>query len=99
MDSINISLGMVEATVSEITDSINERIIEGAKDSKEEIINLIEDSSGAFIDSLKEAVEREVRLIEDIGNLLIAATKYVESAAEAFTEVDQSYDFNKFMLP
>lgn len=99
MDSINISLGMVEATVSEIVDSINERIIERAKSSKGEIINLIEDSSGEFIDSLKEEVEREVRLIEDIGNLLIAAAKYVESAAESFTEVDRSYDFSKIMLP
>lgn len=99
MDSINISLEMVELTASEIEGSINERIIEGAKDSKDKIINLIEDSSGAFIDSLKEEVEREVRLVEDIGNLLIAAAKYVESAAESFTEVDRSYDFSKLMLP
>lgn len=95
MDSVSINMSSTKSAVSEIENIINREVIGEAKKSTKRIINSIEESSGEFIDSLKEEVKREEELIGGIGNLLIAVAKYVQSAAETFADVDQMYSITK----
>ena len=95
MDSVSINMSSTKSAVSEIENIINSEVIGEAKKSTKRIINSIEESSGEFIDSLKEEVKREEELIGGIGNLLIAVAKYVQSAAETFADVDQIYSITK----
>lgn len=95
MDSISISRSNTESKVSEITGKIRTEIIEAAKASKKTIIDVIERSSGEFIDSLAEEMEREEKIIREAGELLIAVAEYIHSAATAFADVDQKYSTSK----
>lgn len=95
MDSISISRSNTESKVSEITGKIRTEIIQEAKTSKKTIIDVIERSSGEFIDSLAEEMEREERIIREAGELLIAVAEYIQSAAAAFADVDQKYSTSK----
>lgn len=95
MDSISISRSNTETAVSEIVSKIETEIIGAARTSRDKILGAAERSSGEFMDSLKEEVVREVSLIEEVGNLLIAVAKYVQSAAAAFADVDQTYSASK----
>lgn len=95
MDSISISRSNTESMVSNFISQIETEVMEAAEESRKTIIDAIDRSSGEFIDSLKEEVEREVELISEVGELLIAVTKYVQSAATAFADVDQIYSTSK----
>lgn len=95
MDNIGISRSNTESAVSEIISKIEIELIEEAEKSKNKILASIEKSSGEFIDSLKVNVEREVEIINEMGELLIAIAKYIQSAAVAFEEVDQAYKISK----
>lgn len=95
MDSISISRGNTESAVSEIVSKIETEIIEAAGKSKGKIIDVIERSSGEFIDSLKEEMEREEKIVREAGELLIAVAEYIQLAAAAFSDVDQTYSTSK----
>lgn len=74
-----------------IVDTIQTKIIDASTTSKDTIINAIENSSGDFIESLREEIEQEVASVHAIGELLIALADYVQSASEAFSNVDSKY--------
>ena len=95
MDSISISRGSTESAVSEIISKIETEIIAESEKSKEKILAAIERSSGEFIDSMKEEMEREAGIIRETGELLAAVAKYVQSAAQTFADVDQAYSVSK----
>lgn len=95
MGDISINSGVIDAKVSELVNRIQTEIIDASKESEKRIISVIEDSSGAFIDSLREDVSREAAIMNSTGELLIAVANYINSAADAFTNIDTSYNTSK----
>lgn len=95
MSDISINSGSIENTVSELVSKIQTEIIDAGTSSGNTIISAIENSSGDFIDSLKEEVSSEVDIINSVGELLIAMVNYIQSAAGAFTHVDTTYGVTK----
>lgn len=95
MDSINISRTNTESAVSEIINKVQREVIDAGTMSGNQIINTIENSAGDFADSLKEEMEREIKIIKEAGELLIAMADYIRSAATAFEEADHAYNTSK----
>lgn len=95
MDSISISRNNTESAVSEIINKIRTDVIDAGKTSGNTIINAVENSAGDFINSLREEVAQEVAIINEVGDLLIAMANYIQSAAEAFANVDDTYNNSK----
>lgn len=95
MGKISIRNTNVEETVLEIVDMIQTDIIDASTASRDTIINTVENSSGDFIESLKEEIAQEAVVINAVGDLLIELAKYIQSAAEAFASVDTSYKSSK----
>ena len=95
MDSISISRSNTENEVSKLAGMVQTEIIDAGAESGNQIINVIDNSTGDFVDSLKEEIEQEVKLIHELGELLIAMTNYIQSAAAAFEDVDHTYNTSK----
>lgn len=95
MDSISISKSNTEEEVSRIIKDVKTHIIEAGQRSGDEIIRTVQFSSGDFIKSLIEEVEEEVMMMNTIGELLIATAEYIQSAADAFADVDNTYNISK----
>lgn len=95
MSDISISSGSIEATVADIISKIQTEIIDKGTESGNAIVAVIENSSGDFINSLKETVTNETNVISSVGELLIAMANYIQAAADAFAYVDAAYDSSK----
>lgn len=95
MDSISISRSNTESAVTGLVSRIQTHIIDGSKTAGDMIINEAELSAGDFIDALKEEVEQEVKMMKTVGELLISIANYIQSAATAFSEVDDRYNISK----
>lgn len=95
MDSISISRSGTESAVSGLISRIQTHIINKSKTAGDTIINAAELSSGDFIDALKEEVGQEVMIMNSVGELLIEMANYIQSAADAFSEVDDTYNTSK----
>lgn len=95
MSDISISSGSIEATVADIISKIQTEIIDKGTESGNAIVAVIENSSGDFINSLKETVTKETTVISSVGELLIAMANYIQAAADAFAYVDAAYDSSK----
>lgn len=95
MGDINIIIGNTESAVTELITKIQTDIIGAAQTSKDNIMNAVVDSSGDFIDSLINEVEKETEIINEVGELLIAAANYIQSAADTFASVDAMYNTSK----
>lgn len=92
MSDISINIGSVQSSVTEIVNKIQTDIIDASATSQTTIINAIENSSGDFIESLKEEVKEEVAVINLVGELLISMANYIQSAANEFNIVDSIYN-------
>lgn len=95
MDSISISRSNTESTVSGLISRIQTYIIDESEIDEKTIINTVELSAGDFIDALKEEVKQEVKMMNSVWELLIAVAEYIQSAAAAFSEVDDRYNTSK----
>ena len=91
MSSIKVSRVAVDNAILEIVGTVQTEIIDASAASRDRIFNTIENSSGDFIESLKEEIAQEVMTIHAVGELLIALANYTQSAAEAFSGVDMKY--------
>ena len=95
MDSISISRSNTESAVSELINKIQTEVIDAGTMSGNRVINAIENSAGDFINSLKDEVAQETVIINKVGDLLIAMANYIQSAATAFANVDDTYNNSK----
>lgn len=94
-NNISISSSNTERTVSELINKIQAEIIEAGRTSGDMIVNVVENSAGDFIESLKEEVAQEVSTISLVGELLIAMAEYIQSASVALANVDNTYNNSK----
>ena len=92
MDNIIVVSENVDDTVSAIVQRVQTEIINASAASRDTLFDIIENSSGDFIDSLKTEIIEEVDTINVIGELLIEVANYVQSAAHAFTNVDAAFN-------
>ena len=92
MGDISINSANIESRVSELTRKIQTEIISAGTKSGKAVIDAVENSSGDFIDALKEEVSRETAVINSVGKLLIAMADYVQTAANEFARVDTTYN-------
>lgn len=88
---ININKHFTECMVAEIINKVQTEIIEASRTSEDKIINAAEHSAGDFIESLKNEVAQEAAVINSVGELLIEMANYIQSAANAFVDVDMTY--------
>lgn len=95
MGDISISSSNTERIVMELISKIQTKIIDAGAASGNKIISAAEHSAGDFIGSLKEEAAQEAAVIKLTGELLIAMAEYILSAANAFAEVDETYDISK----
>ncbi len=95
MDSISISKSGTESAVTSLISRIQTDIIDESKRAGDRIINAAERSAGDFIEALQEDVEQEVKMVNAVGELLISIANYIQSAATAFSEVDDRYQVSK----
>ena len=95
MSDISISSNNTEHAVAEIINKIQTEIIEAGRTSGDKIINAAEHSAGEFIESLKNEVAHDAAVINSVGELLIAMANYRQSAANAFANVDMTYNTPK----
>ncbi len=93
--NINIQKSELDNQADHLIRQIQTDIIEYAQQSKEKIENAIENSSGDFMDALKETLSKETKVMEETGEFLIAVIEYVKSAAAGFEELDQQNQQNK----
>lgn len=95
MNDVSINNGNTERAVSEIISKVQTGIIEAGRASESVILSAVERSAGDFIDALKKEVVRETAVLNSVGELLIAVANYVQSAANAFANVDTTYNASK----
>lgn len=95
MSDISISSSNTEQAVAEIINKVQTEIIEAGRTSENRIINAVGHSAGDFIESLKNEVAQEAAVINLVGELLIAMADYIQSAANAFANVDMTYNMPK----
>lgn len=95
MNNLRISKAIVDITVSQFIDNIQTEMIDASETSGNEIINAIENSSGDFINSFMDVVKDEIEILRYTGNFLIETAKYIQSAANAFYDVDEEYRSSK----
>lgn len=95
MSDISVNSGNIETKVSELTDKIQMEIIDAAKKSETTIISAVENSSGDFVDSLKEEVSRETAVMCSVGELLVKMADFIQAAAAEFAKVDTTYNKSK----
>lgn len=92
MSDISINSSNTESVVAEIINKVQTEIIEAGRISGNRIINAAEHSAGEFIESLKNEVAQEAAVINSVGELLIEMANYIQSAANAFSDVDMTYN-------
>lgn len=95
MNDISVNSGNIKTKVSELVSKIQTEIIDAGTKSETAVINVIENSSGDFVDSLKEEVSRETAVICAVGKLLIEMANFIQAAANEFAEVDTTYNQSK----
>lgn len=95
MRDISINSSNTERAVSEIISKIQTEIIEAGQASGNRILGAVEHSAGDFIESLKNEVTRETAIMNSVGELLIAMANYIQSASNAFANVDTMYNASK----
>lgn len=95
MSDISINSSNTEREVSEIISKIQTEIIEGSQASVNVIISAVGHSTGDFIDSLKSEVAQENAIMSSVGELLVAMANYIQSASNAFSNVDTTYNTSK----
>lgn len=98
MANISIDYGKVTGDIDALVKKIQSEIIDASANSRTLIMETVENSSGDFIEALKEEVNQETAIIQEVGELLIAMAQYVQSAADSFAGVDRSYDVQKCMV-
>lgn len=92
MSDISINKRVTERVVAEIINKVQTEIIEASRTSENRIINAVGHSAGDFIESLKNEVAQEAAVINLVGELLIAMADYIQSAANAFENIDMTYN-------
>ena len=92
MSDISINSSNTESAVAEIINKVQTEIIEAGRTSGNMIINAVEHSAGDFVESLKNEVAQETAVINSGGELLIEMANYIQSAANAFANVDMTYN-------
>lgn len=92
MANISIQYGAVAQNLDSLIATIQDEIIDASAKSSELIIAAAENSSGDFIEALKEEVNQEAAVIKETGELLIAMAQYVQSATNSFAGVNRNYN-------
>ncbi len=95
MADIGIKPEEVGSILTDIISRVESEIIEASVDTKNIIIDAIDNSAGDFVTSLTENITKEADTICDIGELLIAIANYIQSATDEFAAVDQSHHTSK----
>lgn len=95
MDSVSINIENLEAEASTIRSDIKFRIHDFSLRIKNDIFNALENSSGDFVDAIKEQVAAESATLIYIGDFLLEIMDYVQSAANALMEVDMQHSTSK----
>lgn len=95
MADIGIKPEEVGSILTDIISRVESEIIESSADTKNIIIDTIDNSAGDFVNSLAENITKETDTICDIGELLIAIANYIQSATDEFVAVDQSHNTSK----
>lgn len=95
MANINIHYATVTREVNLLAGKIQNGIIDASGKSRELIISMAENSSGDFMEALKEEVNNEMIVIKETGELLTAMAQYIQSAADSFAKVDRSFNVSK----
>lgn len=91
MDSVSINIANLEEEISSLRIIINQEIKYISLVRKNEIFNALENSSGDFVDAIKEQVAAESAILISIGDLLLEMIDFVQSAANALMNVDTRY--------
>lgn len=91
MGRISVVSINVDNIVSEIVKRVQTDIIDASAASRDNMVGIIENSAGDFIESFKTEMAGEVEVISAVGELLMEMANYVQSAAHAFTNVDTVY--------
>lgn len=95
MGDISISGSNTEQIAAELINRIQTEIIDAGAASEHRIVSAVEHSAGDFIEALKEEAAQEAAVMRQAGELLIAMTEYILSAANAFADVDEAYHTSK----
>lgn len=95
MSDISIDIVSTELVIEELINKIQTEIIDKAETSGGTLKNIIEHSSGDFINSINEEMIQEVEVINSIGELLKSIAEYIQSAAEEFAKVDSVYSTSR----
>lgn len=96
--NIRIEKNQVEYQAEALSKLVSRDIIDSARQSKNQILNAVENSSGDFIRVFQETVIKEEEVMEETGQFLIAVLEYVKSASRAFVELDEKYRTDKVEL-
>lgn len=97
MSDISISNSSVGQAVTELVSKIQQDVKDSGTTSGNAIINAVEHSSGEFINALKSEVAQEAAIMNSVGDLLIAMANYIQSASNAFTNMDAKYSKPKML--
>ena len=97
MSDISISNSSVEQAVTELVNKIQREVKYAGTTSANTVINVVEHSAGEFVDSLKSEVAQEAVIMNSVGDLLIAMANYIQSASNAFANMDTKYSKPKML--
>ncbi len=95
MSDISINSSNTEHAVKELVNKIQTKIIGAGQTAETKIINTIGYSAGDLIESFKNEVIRETEIMNSVGELLIAMANYIQSASNAFANVDITYNTSR----
>lgn len=95
MSDISINSSNTEHAVTELVNKIQTKIIGAGQTAETKIINTIGYSAGDLIESFKNEVIRETEIMNSVGELLIAMANYIQSASNAFANVDITYNTSR----
>lgn len=95
MNNLHITKDIVDIIVTQFKENIQTEIIDASETSGNLIFNTIENSSGEFINSLKDVVKEEILVLSAIGGFLTDTADYIQAAASAFFDVDAEYNSSK----
>ena len=93
--SISIQEAMLLSKIQSIKNTIQQDIINEALAFQTYVDGVMINSDGEFAEMLKTCEKRTNEMITSIGMLLLEALDYIDSAREAFTQVDLRYKDNK----
>lgn len=95
MSDISINKGNTENAVAEIVNRVRSEIMEAGQVSADRIAGAVGHSAGDFILSLQNEAAQEAAVMHSVGELLIAMAEYIQSASDAFANVDTTYNTSK----